>query len=176
MSRVTARPEAILDGSPGSATIVSVESDASRYVTAACVFPDKFLELLEDVPFLADPDAIRLVGTVGSPEVDGRSMMTIGGEEAVDPLEIVSYGFDVIPAPSGESQQRLLRVSRLVKRGEVSLQTLGIVGITGSGDAQVFRPEFLDNPTQRPIENPAQISEFTQIVAAAVDAAEWAFN
>lgn len=109
-----------MDGATVPSNLLHPNSDAAKYMREASVFPRLFIDLLGDIPHLSNPNAFRLAGSVGSPDIEGRSMMTISGEPnepvsrrtklfsrtqtASDPEGKIRYGLDIIPAVSAEEE------------------------------------------------------------------------
>lgn len=234
MSEIIARPEALLDGATSPSNLLHPKSDALVYMKEASIFPRLFIELLDDIPHLSNPNMLRLAGSVGSPDIEGRELMTIRGEakeaevssERTKPRflrrqqpptliaeEKVRYGFDIIPDVSTEddvaeddasdslievyvggklvksfkeearvlgmySNKELIRISRLSGESDenTTLQTLGLVGIQSTGRPVFYEAEALDEPHPISIKGFAKKHELTQMIAAAADAAEWAFD
>ncbi len=159
MSRVVARPRALLDGSPEASRIVQPGSDAERYYNRGLA-AQQIAGLLNDVLLLSEPDMPRLGFTkVGG--VANHTAMLVQGEPANPP---VRYGYWVDPQGKGE----MIELSRLEGDDTTILANVDVKNLSN--------PKFLGPDLVSVIDGEARLEELKQLLAVGKDASEWALD
>lgn len=166
MSRVFARPTALLDDTPEAAHITDPSSDAERYIEEGIVF-EKLPYFLGHLALLTQPGIPRLGGYTKSLITNGRKVLVVQGEDTPIVEDTPVYGFGLSP----DGVEEFIGIGRYTgERGEYE-QLLSWMDIADK-NSPIFRtPDLLDV-----IEDPAQISELTQLLAIGEDATEWALD
>lgn len=162
MSRVLARPTALVDGTPEAARIVDERSDAAHYVDEGRVF-EKIPDFLFLLGFLENPNMPRL-GFVKVGAVANHVVTVVQGEDVPATEPKVVYGFGI----ASDGGTRFLELSRIV--GDAS-EVLAYADLT-----EPTNPVFRDINLVDVITDEAKISELTQLIAVGEDAAEWALD
>ena len=162
MSRIVERPAALLDGAHEASRVVLPGSDAQRYFDGRRVF-EKLPSFLNYLLILSDPEMPRLGGIARTIKIGGYVMTAIQGEDTPPDEPAIAYGFSLGP-DSGE----FIGVSRIV---DSTSEVLSWVDVK-SGPTPVFRRPDLTGT----IDTQAQTAELTQILAAGIDATEWALD
>lgn len=176
MSAITKRPKALMGKATKAEKLLPANSDALRDFRGERrpVFPDDFRDVLPRGWYPENSAQAEEMKEAGLPYVDGRFIFAISGESSD-----IRYGFDHPDQPEElDVAEGPIRILRLKGEGhKVTAQVLGFVGLSNSQEPVFFEP----NPSDKQIagevvDNPAQQSELTQIVAAANDAIEWEFH
>ncbi len=167
MSRVFIRPTALLDGTQEAAKLTPPESDAESYVAEDRVYK-KIPHFLGFLSILAEPGFPRLGGYVKSLiTTNGRKVLVVQGEDVQDSEAVPVYGFGLSP----DGVQEFIGVGRYT--GEIGQheQLLSWVDLSDETNP-VFRTPDLFGV----IDDPAKVSELTQLIAIGEDATEWALD
>lgn len=163
MSRVVARPTALLDGSPEAAHITDPTSDAESYVSEGRVY-EKIPGFLGLLSMLAHPEMPRMGGFVKRLQAGNHISVVVRGEDLPSDQPETVYGFGLSP----DGVEEFIEISRIAG-DEVMVLSWADVKDPAS---PVFRSPDLIGV----IDDPAQISELTQLLAIGQDAAEWALD
>jgi len=162
MTRIVERPKALLDAAEEPARIVMPDSDAERYFDQDRVY-EKAPSFRGYLALLTDRSIPRLPGITRVISVANHPMVAIQGEDVpCDEPEPV-YAFALGP-DSGE----FVEITRVVAEQGTVLSWADV--------RDTSSPIFRTPELRGVIDNPAKISELTQILAAAQDATEWALD
>lgn len=172
MTRVIARPEALLDGAPVATDMLPPGSDAHRYSEGSRPFSTSFREVL---PYRLSPSAedAEKMKEAGVPCIDGRFLFWITGEDGA------RYAFDRIDSAEGDEAiaEGPLRVLRFFGKDYETAQVLGFVGLDSSGEPLFYDLDIEDRATPGAvIDDLAKQHELMQIVNAGADASEWSMH
>ena len=166
MSRVIARPNALLDGSPEATKITPERSDAERYVTDGRVI-EKLPSLLGHLALLSESGFPRLHGYVQNLVTSGRRVLVVQGEDVQAGEEVPVYGFGLSP----DGVEEFIGIGRYTGEVGEHEQLLSWMDIR-----DINNPVFRTPDLTGLIDDPAQISELTQILAVGEDATEWSLD
>lgn len=161
MSRVIARPTALLDGTPEAARITEPGSDAERYVAEGRVY-EKIPSFLGLLALLSDSGMPRLMAF--NLRANGRLLTMVQGEEVQPDEPVVGYGFGFAP----DGIEEMIEISRVTEDEQQLLSWIDTTDLT--------KPVFRTPDLRGMVDDPAKIEELTQLLAIGEDAAEWALD
>lgn len=166
MSRVFARPTALLDGTHEAAQITEPRSDAERRTSDARVF-EHITSFLGYLSILEQPGMPRSPGYVRFIRNATHNIAVVQGEDVEAGEEIPAYGFSLSP----DGVREFVGIGRYTGEFGEHQQMLAWADLK-----DLNNPVFRTADLMGVIENPAQISELTQLLAIGQDAAEWALD
>lgn len=166
MSRVVARPTALLDSTPEAAKITEPRSDAERRTANGEVF-EHIPSFLGYLSLLEQPEMPRAPGYVRFIRNATHNIAVVQGEDVTAGEEIPVYGFSLSP----DGVREFVGIGRYTGEYGENQQMLAWADLK-----DLNNPVFRSADLMGVIEDPAQVSELTQLLAIGEDAAEWALD
>lgn len=166
MSRVVARPTALLDSTPEAAKITEPRSDAERRTANREVF-EHIPSFLGYLSLLEQPEMPRAPGYVRFIRNATHNIAVVQGEDVTAGEEVPVYGFSLSP----DGVREFVGIGRYTGEYGENQQMLAWADLK-----DLNNPVFRSADLMGVIEDPAQVSELTQLLAIGEDAAEWALD